>query len=181
MGYWLANISEPRTEFAVRDSILELGAFAWVARKVEQKKVKGQRTPVPVISPLLSGYLFVACSDEQWHDIRANVRGLWPEMLRISPAYWERRLSPFIATNDQDYLSRMAAAAQGERLASYADGAELEVLVGALAGRRAIFRGVVEDDADDAPLRLIAEVPGFIGGKALQVTLSASDVQPLHH
>lgn len=175
LAYWLSTTPTGR-EFAVRDDILARGAYAWVPRKVDPKRIPGKRMPVAIVAPLLPNYVLISCSDEQWHDIRDNVRGLWPEMTRISAAYWERRLAPYIEANDRAHDERLTQINAGERIEKFHDGDELQIILGGLTGTKAIFRGIVEDDTLDLGLKLVAEV-GFIAGRAITMALDPAHVE----
>lgn len=176
---WLASATAG-TELATRDAINALGAQAWVARRVDCVREGPARNRVPRTEPLLPGYLFVRCSPEQWHEIKATVRTLWPDMTPFSDAYWDNRLAPFMAETDRDAEQRLAAIEAGRRVEKYQAGTTtLLILVGALAGQRATFQGVVEDEDDLEPLKLIAEI-GSIGGRALTMRFDAAAVTPLN-
>ena len=158
-------------EFTVRDDIEATGASAWVARQINAKRVPTSRVAVAVVAPYLSNYVFINCTDDQWHLLR-GVKHLAASLSPISPKAAARYLDPFKAKVDADFTARQGAIAAGERVMEYSDGDVLEIMAGPLAGQLATFRALAETDHDMFP-RIRADVRIFGG-------VTSIDLDPIH-
>ena len=146
-------------EFAVQADIQEIGASAWVARQINAKRVPTSRVAVAVVAPYLSNYVFIECTDSQWHQIR-DIKHLSASLSPISPKAAARYLDPFKARIDSDFTARHDAIAAGEKVMEYSDGDVLEIIGGSLSGQLATFRALAETDHDLFP-RIRADVELF--------------------
>ena len=170
MTHWLGYAKAGR-EFDVRDALHALGIRCEVPRKVEAKRVPTKRTPVAVTTPYLRSYVFIQCSDEQWH-VAHTVKHLAGTMQPISAASVRRYLLPFIEAVETDYATRMDAIRAGEQVPEYQPGQRIEILTGPLKGQMATFQRIIETANDIFP-RIEGE--GQLFGRAVKVT-----VDPIH-
>ena len=146
-------------EFAVQADIEATGASAWVARQINAKRVPTSRVAVAVVAPYLSNYVFIQCTDDQWHQLR-DIKHLSASLSPVSPKAAARYLDPFKAKVDADFSARQDAIAAGAKVMEYSDGDVLEIMAGPLMGQLATFRALAETDHDLFP-RIRADVELF--------------------
>lgn len=165
MPWWIGSAKSGR-EFEVRDAVLALGGYAWVAREFATVRPPTKRRHVAVVRPLqgMGRYEVIQCTDDQWHKLR-EVKHLSATLLPVSDAAAARYLLPFMDRIDSDYATRAARFDAGEKLAAYQPGDALKVLAGPFADKLATFARIVEG-ATDLEDKLMAEIP-FLGGKRL--------------
>lgn len=162
MAWWIGSARSGR-EFEVRDAILALGAYAWVAREFATVRPPTKRRHVAVPRPLgtIGRYVFIQVSDEGWHQIR-DVKHLAGRMLPVSEASAARSLLPFMDRVETDFALRKARFDAGEKLNAYAPGDALRILEGPLAQQLARFKLVEEGDSELTD-KVVADVD-FLGG-----------------
>lgn len=160
-------------EFAVQADIENLGIAAWVAKQINAKRVPTSRVAVAVVAPYLPNYIFIECSDEQWHLLR-DIKNLATSFAPISPRARRAYLDPFRARIDADFTARQDAIAAGEKVMEYADGDVLEIMAGPLMGQLATFRKLAETDHDLFP-RIRADVELF--GRVSLISLDPIQVR----
>lgn len=170
MGWWVATAKTGR-EFEVRDAILGLGGYAWVAREFATTRPPTMRRHVVVVRPYLARYVFVQIPDDLWQDVH-EVKHLGGTMLPVSDAAAKRYLAPFMDRVDVDFADRQARFDAGEKLGAYAPGDLLRVLAGPLADQIVTFERIVTG-ATDLEDKLRAKLT-LLGGP-VAVTLD-----PLH-
>lgn len=134
-------------EFAVQSDIEELGISAWVPRQINAKRVPTSRVAVPVIAPYLSNYVFIECTDDQWHLLR-GIKNLSATLAPVSPRAAKAYLAPFREKIEADFTARQDAIAAGAKVMEYNPGDVLEVIGGSMAGLLVTFRKLVESDRD---------------------------------
>lgn len=160
MAWWIGSAKSGR-EFEVRDAILALGAMAYVPRKIEALRRGKQRWAEAVESPVLPNYVFVDCTDDEWHGLR-SVKHLSGTMLRV-PGATVRSIQAFLDREAKAYAERRALYDAGERLSQYTSGDEIEIFGGPFAGRLATFRSMTQADGEMFPrLRAETEVMGRV-------------------
>ena len=158
-------------EFQVQADIEALGMTAWVARQINAKRVPTSRVAVAVVAPYLPNYVFIECTDDQWHTLR-EVKHLAATLSPIAPRVAREYLDPFRAKIDAAFAERQEAIAAGERVAEYEPGDLLQIMAGPLAGQLATFRKLAETSHDLWP-RIKADVELF--GRVTSV-----DIDPIN-
>jgi transcription antitermination factor NusG len=158
MTIW-AGYAKAGREFAVQADIEALGMSAWVARQINAKRVPTSRVAVAVIAPYLPNYVFIECSDDQWHRLR-EVKHLASTLAPIAPRVAREYLDPFRAQIDAAFAERQEAISAGAAVAEYNPGDLLQIMAGPLAGHLATFRKLAETDHDLFP-RIRADVELF--------------------
>ena len=166
-----AGYAKAGHEFAVQADLAELGITSWVARQINAKRVPTSRVAVAVVAPYLPNYIFIDCTDDQWHKLR-DVKHLASTMVSIAPRAVRAYLDPFRDQVEADYAARRAAIDAGERVAEYQPGDLLEIMAGPLIGQLATFRKLAETDHDIFP-RIKADVELF--GRVATI-----DLDPIH-
>lgn len=177
---WWIGYTKSGREAEVADAIRALGAFAWWARKVEPKRVPTKRRPVAVTSPYLANYVFIDCSDAQWHGLR-DVKHLAHTLQSVAQATADRQLRPFMAEVDAAYEARVARIAAGERVEAFQPGERLRILEGPLRDQLVRFDGIVRG-ATDIEDRLRARLPllgGWVPVMLDPLHVGSADVNPL--
>ncbi len=170
MGWWIGTAKSGR-EFEVRDAILSLGGYAWVAREFRTTRPPTMRRHVPVVAPFLGKYVFIQIPDDLWQDVHA-VKHMGGTMLPVSDAAAKRYLTPFMDRIDVDFAERQARFNAGEKLEAYKPGDLLRVLAGPLADQIVTFERIVTG-ATDLEDKLRAKL--MLLGGPVAVTLD-----PLH-
>lgn len=160
MAWWIGSAKSGR-EFEVRDAVLALGGYAWVAREFATVRPPTKRRHVPVVRPFMGKYVFIRVSDDVWHDLQ-EVKHMSGTMLPVSDAAARRYLEPFMDRVDVDFAERQARFDAGEKLEQYAPGDLLRVLAGPLAEQIVRFEGIVQG-ASDVEDRLRARMQ-LLGG-----------------
>lgn len=171
MTTWWLGYAKAGREFEVRDELRGMGITCEVPRKVEAKRVPTKRTPVAVTTPYLGNYVFIHCSNDQWHQAHGT-KHLASTMQPISEQFTRRHLMEFIDRVELDYSTRMDAIRAGEQVSEYEPGDRIEILSGPLKGQMATFKRIVENANELFP-RIEAE--GQLFGRAVKV-----DVDPIH-
>ncbi len=146
MQWWIGSAKAGR-EFEVRDAILGLGGYAWVAREFATVRPPTMRRHVVVVRPFLGKYVFAQVTDALWHEMR-EIKHLAGTMLPVSDAAATRYLVPFMDRIDVDFAEREARFAAGEKLGAYAPGDLLRVLAGPLAEQIVTFDRIVAGASD---------------------------------
>lgn len=173
MASWWIFYARARHEFEVAEQIAPLALQAVVPRKVEAKFIL-RKGDVPDVRPILTNYVMVHCTPEQWHVIRgANIKHLSPTAQMVADRVARAQLVPFIDTAAAEYADRMARIEAGEKVSRYQDGDTVELMAGRLAGITATFRRMVEASW---PPEVVVSV-GQIGGKDLAMTVEAQHVR----
>lgn len=170
MGWWIGS-ARAGHEFEVRDAVLGLGGYAWVAREFATVRPPTKRRHVAVVRPFMGKYVFLRVSDDLWHEVK-DVKHLAGTMMPVGDAAARRYLEPFMDRVDVDFAARQARFDAGEKLEAYAPGDLLKVLAGPLAEQIVRFERVVAG-ASDLEDKLRARMD-LLGGPVL-VTLD-----PLH-
>jgi len=170
VGYAKANC-----EMQVQADARALGIIADVALKIEGIRKGKQRWPEAVTSPVISNYIFFRCTDAQWHDLR-HVKNLSATMRPVPDRTAARQITPFLTLAAIEYDARKAALDAGERVAQYQDGDALMIMAGKLTGQLVTFRAMIEAGDNGFP-SVIGELPGTIGGKAMQLRLDPLNVR----
>lgn len=173
MAGWWIFYARARHEFEVADQIAPLAMQAVVPRKVETHFLRSQGY-IPKPSPILTNYVMVQCTPEQWHAIQAaNIKHLSPTAQMVADRVAMAQLVPFIGAAAEEYADRMARIEAGEKVSRYKNGDTVELMAGRLAGMTATFRRMVEASW---PPEVIVSV-GQIGGKDMALTVEAQHIR----
>lgn len=142
MTLWLAYAKAGK-EFEVMEALSDIGVTAHCAKQVEIKRVGKRRRPDAFVTPLLSNYLFIDCTADQYLDVVAT-KHLAGTMMAVPLGGDTRSALRFVSVANAEFDARMAKIDAGERLEQFAPGDALKVLDGPLAGLTARFRGIIE-------------------------------------
>jgi transcription antitermination factor NusG len=175
---WIAY-ARSGTEPQVVEDICALGIDARVPLKIEPIRRGKQRWAEPVTTALFPNYVFINCTDAQWHQLR-GIKNLAATFYPVPARTYERTILPMLDQAAAEYETRKAQIEAGERVSEYQDGDRLMLLAGKLAGTLATFRRLVEAGEYGFP-EIVAELPATIGGKPITVRvdpLEAKRVAP---
>lgn len=162
-------------EAQVVDDIKAMGIDARVPLKIEAIRRGKQRWAEAVTTAVFPNYVFINCTDDQWHQMR-TVKNLASTFYPAPARVYEREIIPLIDLAEREYAERKAAIEAGERVAEYRDGDKLMLLAGKLAGTIATFRKLVEAGEYGFP-EIVAELPASIGGKPLLIRVDPLDAK----
>ena len=181
MIYILASTAN-RYEFQTADAINDAGGIAIVPRRVDI--VDGQ----PVYRPFLPNYMFLALSEQQWHQFHNGplywmkpqrnsepVRTILPpfrKVLDILPRTWAD-FQGFAERAEMACQRRLEQWETGLKVARYRKGDKLEILGNLLFGQ---LQGQVAEFLHlDRGGKIVATVEFM--GKPIKATLEPRDVQ----
>jgi hypothetical protein len=123
-------------EFATAKAINDLGAYALVPRKVSIIPAKDGKPERIEYSPLLPRLMFLACTEDQWHQFSAKrlhgPNGILPPIRRelvILPRTWSS-FQDFAARADQECEYRRGMHEQGRKVRNYRPGDMLRIIGG---------------------------------------------------
>ena len=157
-------------EFTVEQAIQDLGIDAWVARKMEFKRVGKHRRPESVVTPYLPNYIFIELSPDGFHEVQ-GVKHLAKTMLPI-PRLSQRYLDTFKARVQAEYDAQADRAASGERLEQFTYGDTLKVIAGPFMDQLVKFKGTVERARDMHPM--------LTGEIEIMGQITGVEIDPLH-
>lgn len=158
-------------EFDVEADIRALGIIANVPKDLVAKRRGKQRHPEPCDQVVMTNYVFVRCTDDDWYRL-LDVKHLARRKMLV-PVGQENRVQWFIENWQGEYERAAARVAAGERLSQYRPGDRLDILGGPFRDQLALFSEVVE--ADEGIPRIKAEVEMM--GRMVPVDLDVLDVR----
>jgi len=169
---WIAYAARGH-ELEAEEAIRALGIEVWVAKRIEMRRSPTGRRWRAEVEPFLPNYVFINCTDEQWHKLR-EVKHIAQSMLSISEQAARIYLQPFRDKIDADFAERRALVDAGEHVQAYNPGDMIELESGPLAGILLTFRRMVETDKPEFP-KIIAAVTLF--GKEGEIEIDPINVK----
>jgi transcription antitermination factor NusG len=149
-----------------------MGISAAVPLRVDVIRRGKRRFADAVISPALPNYVFITCSDYDWHRLH-SVKALSATMLQV-PSSSEASIRRFMADASAAYAERMQMIEAGQRVEEYEPGQALQLAAGPFAGQIASFRRVVESASSLWP-EIEAETEAF--GRMVKVRVDPLSVR----
>jgi transcription antitermination factor NusG len=172
MGHWIGYAARGH-EIEVEDAIRAIGMSAWVAKRIEWRRNPTGRRWRAEVEPLLPNYVFIECTDDQWHHLR-DVKFLATTLMGISRQSAARYLAPFREKVDAAFTESQDKAKAREMAEVFTPGEMIELEKGPLAGMLVTFRRMVETDKPGFP-KLIAGVTLF--GKEGEIEVDPINVK----
>lgn len=136
---YLLTRTHSRKEFATADAINDLGAYALVPRKVAIIPAKDGKPERIEYSPLLPRMMFLACTEEAWHQFSTKrlhgPSGILPPIRRelvILPRTWDS-FRDFAARAEQECEYRRGAHEAGKRVKKMKPGQIIRMIKATIA------------------------------------------------
>jgi transcription antitermination factor NusG len=167
---WYVGYARSGREFEAESEVQALGYDAYVARRMDFKRVGNNRKVVSVVTPYLPNYVFMDLDGDGFHQVRA-IKHIAPT-LWVIPAGGLRDFMEFRKTVDREFDEQQSRKDSGERLEQFAIGQSLLVTDGPLADQLVTFRKTIEASHELHPK---IEASADMMGQSIKVV-----VDPLH-